>query len=124
MTATTVLGTVGAVPDAEGESTSNCNTSDVPPPGAGDCTLIAVAPGMAMSAAVTVAVSCVELTNCVASAVVPQYTAELGRNPDPFTVIVKGAPPASEIAGVMLPRKGKGLGGGLTVRVTEVVAVA
>ena len=57
VTVTTALGTLGAVAVPEDESTSNCNTSEVPPPGAGVCTVIAVAPGVAMSAAVTVAVS-------------------------------------------------------------------
>ena len=72
VTVTTVLGTVGAVAEPEDESTSNCNTSEVPPPGAGVCTFSAVAPGVAISAAATVAVSWVELTNCVVSADVPQ----------------------------------------------------
>jgi hypothetical protein len=57
----------------------------------------------------------------VVSAVVPQYTVELARNPDPFTVIVKAAPPASATAGVMLPKNGKGLG--ITVRRTLAVVV-
>jgi len=68
-----------------------------------------------------VAVSCVELTNAVVSAEVPQYTAELARNPDPFTVMVKAAPPASAIAGVILPTNGTGFSGTLTARVTVAV---
>jgi hypothetical protein len=123
VTVTTVLGTLGAVDEPEGESISNCNTSEVPPPGPGVCTVIAVAPGVAMSAAVTVAVSCVELTNCVVSADVLQYTAEAVTNPDPFTVMVNAAPPALATAGVMLPRNGTGLGRTFTVRFTLSVAV-
>ena len=61
-TVTTVLGTVGAVADPDEGSTSNCNTLDVPPPGAGVCTVIAIAPGVAMSEDATVAVSCEALT--------------------------------------------------------------
>ena len=54
----------------------------------------------------------------------PQYTVELARNPDPLTVMVKPAPPASAIAGVMLPSNGRGLSGTFTVRVTLAVAAA
>lgn len=83
--------------------------------------MIAVAPGIAMSVAVTVAVSCDALTYCVARTEVPQYTVELGRKFAPLTVMVKAVPPALAMAGVMLPKKGKGLG--LTVKVTVAVAV-
>ena len=83
--------------------------------------MIAVAPELAMLAAVTVAVSCDALTYCVARAEVPQYTVELGRKFAPLTVMVKAAPPASAMAGVMLPKKGDGLG--LTVKATLAVAV-
>jgi hypothetical protein len=63
---------VGAADADPAASTSNCKELDVPPPGAGDCTVMAVFPALAMSAAGTCAASCVALTNCVVSAVVPQ----------------------------------------------------
>lgn len=121
VTDTVVEGSVGALAEAPAGSTSNCKMSDVPPPGAGVCTLIAVAPAVVISAAVTLAVSCAAFTNCVASAEVPQNTVELGRKFAPLTVMVKAAPPASAMAGVMLPKKGDGLG--LTVKATLAVAV-
>jgi hypothetical protein len=40
---------------------------------------------------------------------VPQYTVEFAVNPDPLTVSVKAAPPASVYAGDMLPTTGAGL---------------
>jgi hypothetical protein len=43
-------------PDAA-ESTSNCNEFEVPPPGVGVCTVVAVIPAAAMSDAGTCAVS-------------------------------------------------------------------
>jgi hypothetical protein len=72
VTETTVLGTLGAVVDPKDESTSNCNMSEIPPPGAGVCTLTAVAPGVAISDGATVAVSCDAFTYCVARGEVPQ----------------------------------------------------
>ena len=92
---------VGAVEPEEAVSTSNCHALDVPPPGAGVCTVMAMVPAVAISAAVTCAVSWVALMNCVARAEDPQYAVELAMNPDPFTVSVNTVPPASVNAGEM-----------------------
>lgn len=83
--------------------------------------MIAVAPGIAMSAAVTVAVSCDALTYCITRAEVPQYTVELGRKFTPLTVMARAVPPALAMAGVIFPKKGKAFG--LTVKVTAAVSV-
>ena len=61
---------VGGVPDPE--STSNCTGLEVPPPGAGVCTVTAVVPPEVMSEAGTCAVSFVALPYVVVRAVVPQ----------------------------------------------------
>jgi hypothetical protein len=52
---------VGLLPELP-ESTSNCSVFDVPPPGLGDCTVIAVIPEDAIALAGTTAVSCVAFT--------------------------------------------------------------
>src|ERR1035441_779388 len=97
---------VGGVVVPDEVSTSNCTELEVPPPGAGECTVMVVVPALAISAAVTCAVSWVALTNCVSSAVVPQYTVEPLINLLPLTVRVKDAPPAIVYAGDMLPKTG------------------
>ena len=59
---------VSAVDPDEAESTSNCHELDVPPPGAGVCTVMALVPAAAMSAAGACAVSWVALTYVVVRA--------------------------------------------------------
>jgi hypothetical protein len=76
--------------DAEPESNSNCKAFDVPPPGAGFCTVVTVlTPILAIAAVVTWAVSWFALTNCVLSVVVPREIVELDTNPEPSTVRAK-----------------------------------
>ena len=63
----------GGVTDPDtAESTSNCRALEVPPLGAGVCTVIDVVPAAKVLAAGTWAVSCVLLPNWVGRAVVPQ----------------------------------------------------
>jgi hypothetical protein len=80
---------------------------EVPPPGPGFTTVTDAVPALAMSAAGTVTVSCVALTNCVKLSAVPfQFTAEPlappPRKPVPFTVKVNEAPPANALVGEMV----------------------
>ena len=63
---------VGAVVPDETESTSNCHALEAPPPGAGVCTVMAMVPAVAISAAGTCAVSWVALTYVVVRAEAPQ----------------------------------------------------
>lgn len=67
---------------------------DVPPPGGGLTTVTEAVPGDATSAAVTVAVSCVEETNAVVREVAPQRTVEVETKLVPFTVMVNDGHPA------------------------------
>ena len=67
---------------------------DVPPPGVGFTTVTEAVPGDATSAAVTVAVSCVEETNVVASVVAFHFTVEVETKLVPVTVNVKSMLPA------------------------------
>ena len=66
---------------------------DVPPPGGGLTTVTEAVPGDATSAAVTVAVTCVEETNVVASVVAFHFTVEVETKFVPFTVRVKSVLP-------------------------------
>src|SRR5262249_32322732 len=106
-------------PDPESaESTSNCMVLEVPPPGAGVSTVMAVTPADTIWAAGTWAVSWLALTNCVGRAVDPQYTVEADANPDPVTVSAKAAPAALVNAGERRVRAGRGFGP-VTLMVTE-----
>jgi len=70
---------------------------DVPPPGGGLTTVTEAVPGDATSAAVTVAVSCVEETNVVASVVAFHFTVEVETKFVPFTVRVNCPQPGDEL---------------------------
>jgi len=70
---------------------------DVPPPGGGLTTVTEAVPGDATSAAVTVAVSCVEETKAVVNAVPFQRTVEVVTKLVPFTVRVNCPQPGDEL---------------------------
>jgi len=74
---------------------------EVPPPGAGFTTVMDAVPAVAMSAAGTVAVSCVEETNVVVSEVAPQRTVEVETKLVPVTVKVNCGPPAIAQVGLI-----------------------
>jgi hypothetical protein len=93
---------------------------DVPPPGAGFTTVIEAVPGLAIREADTVAVSCVEETNVVASAVPLHFTVEVETKFVPFTVNVNPLPPAVAQVGLIEVVVGTGL---LMVKVTGFVIV-
>jgi hypothetical protein len=80
---------------------------DVLPPEFATVTL--AVPPLAISAAVTVAVSCVLLTNAVVSPVPFHCTAAPERNPVPFTVSVNWDPPAFTEGGLRLLIVGVGI---------------
>src|SRR4029077_4942944 len=82
---------------------------DVPPPGVGFTTVTDAVPAVAMSEAGTVAVSCVEETNVVASEVAPQRTVEVETKFVPVTVKVNCGPPAVAQAGLIAVVVGTGL---------------
>ena len=110
---------------------------DVPPPGLGLTTVTDAVPAVATREAGTVAVSWVEETKVVASAVPFQFTVEVETNLVPFTVKVKSALPAAVQVGLIEVVVGTGLlivnvteldvpppGGGLTTVMDAVPAVA
>ncbi len=78
----------------------NVTALDVPPQGLGLTTVIEAVPAAAMRKAGTVAVSCVEETNVVASAVAFQFTVEVETKFVPFTVNVNCGPPAAAQVGL------------------------
>jgi hypothetical protein len=82
---------------------------DVPPPGLGFTTVTEAVPAVAMRAAVTVAVTCVEETNVVVSAVPFQFTVEVETKFVPFTVNVNCGPPAAAHVGLIEVVVGTGL---------------
>jgi hypothetical protein len=82
---------------------------DVPPPGGGFVTVIEAVPAFATRAAVTVAVSCVEDTNVVVSAVPFQFTIEVETKFVPFTVKVNCGAPARHELGLIEVVVGTGL---------------
>jgi len=94
---------------------------DVPPPGAAFTTVTEAVPAFATRAAVTVAVSCVEETNVVVSAVPFHFTVEVETKPVPLTVKVKPPLPAVTQVGLIDVVAGTGL---LMVKVTGWVIVA
>ncbi len=95
----------GGVPEPA-VSISNCRVFDVPPPGDGVCTVTAAVPAVVTSLAGTLAVNCVELTNCVVNAVFLQYAEEAPVNPDPLMVSANCALPALVEAGDKLVKDG------------------
>jgi hypothetical protein len=82
---------------------------DVPPPGVGFTTVIAAVPGVAIRAAVTVAVSCVEETNVVASVVAFHFTVEVETKFVPVTLKVNCGSPAVAQVGLIEVMVGTGL---------------
>ena len=80
---------------------------DVPPQGF--TTVIEAVPAVAMREAGTVAVSCVEETNVVASAVAFHFTVEVETKFVPFTVKVNCGPPAAAQIGLSELRVGAAL---------------
>jgi hypothetical protein len=82
---------------------------DVPPPGLGFTTVTEAVPAVAISAAVTVAVTCVEETNIVLSAVPFHFTVEVELKFVPFTVKVNCGPPAAAHVGLIEVVVGAGL---------------
>ena len=82
---------------------------DVPPPGPGFTTVTDAVPGLAIRAAVTVAVSCVDETNVVVSAVPFQFTVEVETKFVPVTVNVNCGPPAVAQVGLIAVVVGTGL---------------
>jgi hypothetical protein len=93
----------------------NVTALDVPPPGGGFTTVTEAVPGDATSAAVTVAVSCVEETKTVVNAVPFQRTVEVVTKLVPFTVRVNCPQPAGHELGLSEVIVGTGL---LMVNVT------
>jgi hypothetical protein len=81
---------------------------DVPPPGAGVCTVTEAVPAEVRSDAGTCAVNEVLETYVVASAVPFQATSELEMNPVPVAVSVKAPLPAAAEFGLMLLSAGAG----------------
>ena len=74
-------------------------TLEAPPPGLELTTASLAVPGLAIFAAGTVACNVLLLTKVVASGLVFQVTVAEERNPVPFTVRVKAAPPGTAPAG-------------------------
>ena len=87
---------------------------EVPPPGAGVCTVTEAVPAEATSNAGTWPVSCVALTYCVVRAVLPHITVDALVKLVPFTVSGNAALPTTVDAGAMLLIDGTGA---LTVNV-------
>lgn len=88
---------------------------EVPPPGAGLVTVTADVPVETMLEAGMAAVNCVEFTNVVAGADPPKLTIEAATKLVPLIVIVKAAPPATEVFGEIEVIAGEviaGVGGG------------
>jgi xanthosine utilization system XapX-like protein len=82
---------------------------DVPPPGVGFTTLIEAVPAVAIKEACTVAVSWVDETKVVASAVPFHFTVEVETKFVPFTVKVNCEPPAVAQVGLVEVVVGTGL---------------
>jgi hypothetical protein len=95
----------------------NVTALDAPPPGGGFTTVTEAVPGDATSAAVTVAVSCVDETNVVVKAVPFQRTVEPETKFVPFTVMVNCPQPVGHELGLSEVIVGTGL---LMVKVTAV----
>jgi hypothetical protein len=87
----------------------NVTALDVAPHGLGFATVIEAAPAVATREAGTVAVSCVEETNVVVSAVAFHFTVEPETKLVPFTVNVNCGPPAVAQVGLSEPIVGTAL---------------
>jgi hypothetical protein len=79
----------------------NVATLEVPPPGGGFLTVTWAVPAVATFAAGTIAVTCVEETNVVVSAVPFQFTVEFAMKLVPFTVKVNCGDPARHELGLI-----------------------
>jgi hypothetical protein len=79
----------------------NVTALDVAPQGLGFTTVTEAVPAVAIREAGTIAVSCVEETNVVASAVPFQFTVEVETKFVPFTVNVNCGPPGVTQAGLI-----------------------
>ena len=102
----------GAIEVSVGPETAlivNDRVADVPPPGAGLVTVTVAVPAVAISAAVTAAVSCVPLTKVVVLTAPLNFTTDVDTKPVPFTVRVKAAPPAVALVGEREVSVGAGL---------------
>src|SRR5579871_289741 len=82
---------------------------EAPPPGDGLTTVTCAVPAVAMSAAVIAACNCVALTNVVVRFAPFQFTTAPLTNPEPFTVSVNAAVPATAFAGERVLIVGTGL---------------
>jgi hypothetical protein len=111
---------VGELVITGGAAIVNVCAFEVPPPGVGFTTVIAAVPAVATREAGTAAVSCVEETNVVVSAVPFHLTVEVETNRVPFTVNVNPLPPAMAQVGLIEVVVGTGL---LIVKVTGFVMV-
>src|SRR5262249_16619065 len=98
-----------------GGSMVNDSADEVPPPGAGVCTVICAVPAEAMSAGDIAACSCVALTIVVGRAAPFHCTADDAMKLLPFTVSVKPAPPATTRPGASDVAAGIGLPAAVTV---------
>jgi hypothetical protein len=87
----------------------NVTALDVAPHGLGFTTVTEAVPAVAIREAGTVAVSCVEETNVVASAVAFHFTVEVETKFVPFTVKVNCGPPAVAQVGLSELRVGAAL---------------
>ncbi len=105
-----------------GDVIVNATGAEVPPPGAGDCTVTCAVPAAAMSDGPTAACSCVELTNVVVRFDPFQRTIEDAVNPLPLTESVNAGPPATACVGAIVLINGTGLIDPSTVIVALVAA--
>src|SRR5438552_19185 len=92
--------------------TAMANTFDMPPPGGGLKTTTDPLPTALTSAIVKVTAKMLVLTNCVSRDVPFHSTNEPGTNPEPMTLTLIPAEPASTHAGLRLAMTGTGFGGG------------
>jgi hypothetical protein len=103
---------VGAIEVSVGATTAlivKDRFADVPPPGVGLVTVTVAVPAVAISAAVIAAVNWVSLMNVVILAAPLNFTTDVDTKPVPFTVRVKGAPPAVALVGEREVSVGAGL---------------
>jgi hypothetical protein len=106
-----------------GAAIVSASDADVPPPGGGVVTDTCALPTAATSADGIVAASCVLLRNVVARGLPFQFTTDADVKPDPFTVSVNPAPPATVLDGDSEVATGTGGGTNTTVTVGVVAAI-
>jgi len=98
-----------AVTPGAGLLTVNAVAAEVPPPGVGLVTVIFAVEAVATSAAVMLAVTCVELAKVVVLALPLKFTLDPFTKFVPFTVRVNAAAPAVTLEGERLATVGDGL---------------